>query len=320
MYRLTYIIKSFILINIVLSIPKIVNSQNSISNLSQKFEKNKESVLLIYTAKDTSISQGSAFLITSDGLAISNYHVFENKKNAVAVDYSGKKYDNISIIYSDSDLDLIVFKIDGIRLPPLKIAKNQPAIGEPCFAIGNPLGLDQTLSTGIISGYRDNDNYIQTSAEITYGSSGGPLFNSEGEVIGITSAGFGQANLNFAINILKIDLENFKNRLSDSPDNIVRLYLTKLGKGDFRNAYALSDNPLWINNGGLRWFESKQAYGGIKSVTINDIKVESINNATAIVFAHYYAEDPLHSSRYWEQYYYLEKKQNGWVIVRVKLK
>lgn len=295
-------------------------SQTSITNLSGKFETNKVSVLMIYTARDTNVSQGSAFLIAPEGMAISNYHVFKNKDEAIAIDYKGKKYEKISVIYANEDLDYIVFRIHGIKLPPLKMAKMQPPIGEPCFAIGNPLGFDQTLSTGIISGYRDNDNYIQTSAEITHGSSGGPLFNNEGEVIGITTSGAGTANLNFAVNLLKIDMDFIKNRVSASPDQIVKQFLNNLGSQQFNNAYALSDNPLWDNNGGLQWFASDHAYGAIKSVNIQEVRVESNDNSNAIVFAHYYAEDPLHSSRYWEQYYYLEKKQNGWVIVRVKLK
>jgi len=65
--------------------------------------------------------------------------------------------------------------------------------------------LSQTLSTGIISGFREDGNLIQTTAEITYGSSGGALFNKRGEVIGMTTSGFGNASLNFAINIKNVD-------------------------------------------------------------------------------------------------------------------
>lgn len=297
-----------------------LRSQASIDNLSQMFEVNKKSVMMVYTAKDTSISQGSAFLIDQNGLALSNFHVFENSDKAVVFDYEGKEYKDIKIIYTNPDLDFIIFKVNGMQLPPLKIASNQASIGEACFAIGNPLGLDQTLSTGIISGYRDTENYIQTSAEITHGSSGGPLFNSVGEVIGITTAGAGQANLNFAINILKIDLENKKKGLPDGPDLVVRKFLTYLDNGDFSSAYALSENPVWVKMGGLPWFQSKKSYGAIKSINIKEIKTESINSNEAVVFTHYYAEDPYNTSRYWEQNYFLEKKGNEWVIVKAKLK
>ncbi|MBT7040932.1 MAG: trypsin-like serine protease, partial [Bacteroidetes bacterium] len=85
-------------------------------------------------------------------------------------------------------------------------------IGENVFAIGNPLGLEKTLSKGIISGYRGDDNeLIQTDTDVTHGSSGGPLFNMRGEVLGITSMVLksGGANLNFAISIELLDLERF---------------------------------------------------------------------------------------------------------------
>ncbi|MBK8621390.1 MAG: serine protease [Saprospiraceae bacterium] len=294
--------------------------QTSIDKLNEKFETNKVSVLLVYTVKDTNVSQGSAFLIGPDGLAVSNYHVFDGKENAVAIDYNKNEYENISIIYANPDLDIIVFRIQGIQLPYLKIASNQPSIGESCFAIGNPLGLDQTLSTGIISGYRDNEAYIQTSAEITHGSSGGPLFNSLGEVVGITTSGFGQANLNFAINLTKININDIQNRSTDTPDKIVKKYLTHLGNREFIDAYSLTDNPLWISKGGLPWFISKNSFGSIQSVKILEVRTETINQLNAVIYAHYYADDPAHESRLWEQYYFLEKRLNGWVVVKVALK
>lgn len=77
------------------------------------------------------------------------------------------------------------------------------------FAIGNPKGLESTLSTGIVSSIRSSDHLIQTTAEITHGSSGGPLFNMKGEVIGITSAGLGEANLNFAVDIRSLNLSGY---------------------------------------------------------------------------------------------------------------
>ena len=106
---------------------------------------------------------------------------------------------------SSEDNDYIVFKVagNGISFPCLKIAGSLPRVGEDVFAIGAPEGLEQTLSKGIVSAIRGKENcIIQTTAEITHGSSGGPLFNKQGEVIGITSGGMDVANLNFAVNIV----------------------------------------------------------------------------------------------------------------------
>lgn len=297
------------------------NCQTAIDNLTQKFELNKQSVLLIYTANDTSGAQGTAFLIGPDGLALSNYHVFENSTGAVAYDYQHNKFNDISIIYSNPYLDYIIFRVNGCKLPHLNVATKQPLIGESCFAIGNPKGLELTLSIGIISGYRDNDDLIQTTTEITNGSSGGPLFNRDGDVIGVTTFTIGQAaNLNFALNLIKINLNDNANNTTITPENVVRQFLTCLGNKEFNQAYSLSDNPLWQNNGGLPWFKSKYAYGGIKSVKVYNIQTEMENNYNAKVYAHYFADDPLHESKAWEQYYYLEKRQGRWVIVSAKLK
>jgi serine protease Do len=105
----------------------------------------------------------------------------------------------------------VIFEVDteGHYVNSLNTASDLPTIGEDVFAIGNPKGLEQTLSKGIVSGYREANKYIQTTAEITNGSSGGPLFNMAGEVVGITTSGVGEANLNFAIKIQNLRLHNY---------------------------------------------------------------------------------------------------------------
>jgi serine protease Do len=108
-------------------------------------------------------------------------------------------------------MDYIIFKVAGFgqSFPYLRLANSIPKVGENVFAIGNPKGLDHTLSTGIVSALRQNNAIIQTTTEITHGSSGGPLFNMQGEVIGITTAGLGEANLNFAVNVVGLGFENY---------------------------------------------------------------------------------------------------------------
>ncbi|MGM0409085.1 MAG: S1C family serine protease, partial [Bacteroidota bacterium] len=116
------------------------------------------------------------------------------------------------VLAQNSEEDYIIFKVEtsnNINFTPIPISRSNPEIGEDVFAIGNPRGLEHTLSRGIISGYRDNKNLIQTTTEITHGSSGGPLLNMRGEVVGITTAGVGEANLNFAINIKVLKLSRY---------------------------------------------------------------------------------------------------------------
>lgn len=174
-----------------------------VNDLASTYESVKNAVFFVYTSNDYSIKQGSAFLISNDGLCLSNYHVFEGAKSGKVKSSQGNTYQIIDIISQNEEKDYIVFKIslNDQYITPLKLSEQQPKIGEDCFAIGNPMGLSQTLSKGIISGFRNNGELIQTTAEITHGSSGGALFNNKGEVIGITTAGYGEADLNFAVNI-----------------------------------------------------------------------------------------------------------------------
>ncbi|WP_297869558.1 trypsin-like peptidase domain-containing protein [uncultured Flavobacterium sp.] len=198
----------------------LLNSQilsDEKESLSSIYDKVKKGVYLIYTKNNEGISQGSAFIIDKSGIAISNYHVFKDASSAIAINDEDDEFMITEIIDYDKDKDYIIFRIgnsDNIKY--LKLATNTPKIGDEVFTIGNPKGLTQTLSTGIVSSYRDGNNFIQTTAEITHGSSGAPLFNKYGEVIGITTSGIGEANLNFALNINSIGLENSLNFTENS--------------------------------------------------------------------------------------------------------
>jgi serine protease Do len=186
-------------------------------SLSDKYDAVKKSIYLIYTSNETTLSQGSAFVINADGDAISNYHVFANASNMIAINSEGKRFVIDKIYAYDKDKDYIIFRIgpNFNDFNYVKIATNLPRIGEECFAIGNPEGLIQTLSTGIVSSYRNGNHLIQTTAQITHGSSGGALFNKNGEVIGITSSGIeGGGDLNFAININDLPLNNYTNSVT----------------------------------------------------------------------------------------------------------
>jgi len=182
------------------------------NSLSELYEKNKYAVFLIAVPQtETTYSQGTGFFITSTGIGVSNFHVFEggNQNDAVIKTIDNHQYGIRRILKSDKELDIIVFEVenDHYDFPFLKLAQTQPVVGEDVFAIGNPKGLEHTLSKGIVSSFRENAKLIQTTAEITHGSSGGPLFNMHGYVVGITTSGVGEANLNFAMNIQKLGIK-----------------------------------------------------------------------------------------------------------------
>lgn len=151
-------------------------------SLNEIYNQVKKSVYSIYTEGTEMKAFGSAFVISPKGLAISNYHVFENASSAIAYNEDEKEFLITEILDYSKEQDYIIFRIGprNTDLPFLQIADSKSEIGENCFAVGNPKGLTQTLSSGIISSYRNNDNILQMTAEITHGSSGGPLFNSNG--------------------------------------------------------------------------------------------------------------------------------------------
>lgn len=177
-------------------------------SMPELYNEVKPGVVLILTQHNEQVSQGSAFIVNKYGLAISNYHVFENASDAIAINENGDRMMITEIYDYSKEDDYIIFRIGSTSsLPYVELADELPPIGEACFTVGNPKGLTQSFSSGYISSYRDN--LIQTTTEITYGSSGGPLFNKEGKVIGITSGGMGEANINFAININTIPIRRF---------------------------------------------------------------------------------------------------------------
>lgn len=155
---------------------------------------------------------GSGFIISDDGLVLTNAHVVNGADKVTVVLKDGRSFEG-TVMGEDSLTDVAVIKIKATDLPTVKMGKSdelQP--GEWAIAIGNPLGLDNTVTAGIISatGRTSNDvgvpdkrvGFIQTDAAINPGNSGGPLLNQSGEVIGMNTAIIGGAQgLGFAIPI-----------------------------------------------------------------------------------------------------------------------
>lgn len=138
---------------------------------------------------------GSGFIISSDGYIVTNHHVISRAEEIEVILENGKKY-KAEIIGSDSKTDLALLKIKPEKaLPAVKFGDSSVLdIGEPVLAIGNPFGLGHTVTSGIVSakgrslGLGAYDDFIQIDAAINPGNSGGPLFNFEGEVVGVNTA------------------------------------------------------------------------------------------------------------------------------------
>ncbi|MGV2290966.1 DegQ family serine endoprotease [Trinickia sp. YCB016] len=158
-----------------------------------------------------SASLGSGFIISPDGYILTNAHVVDGA-NVVTVKLTDKREYKAKVVGADKDSDVAVLKIDAKDLPTVKIGDpRQSKVGQWVVAIGSPYGFDNTVTSGIISAKSrslPDENYtpfIQTDVPVNPGNSGGPLFNLQGEVIGINSMIYSQTGgfqgLSFAIPI-----------------------------------------------------------------------------------------------------------------------
>jgi hypothetical protein len=164
-------------------------------------------VTIIMGNNDKPFAQGTGFLVSADGVIVTNYHVIETGNVAIVKFSDGTTLPVDGVLAADKVRDLAVIKIHSKTFRTLTLGNSDHIqVGEEVVAIGNPLGLELTVSNGILSGVRTDKEaggkFLQITAPITHGSSGGPLFNMMGEVVGITTLGIeGNGNLNFAIPI-----------------------------------------------------------------------------------------------------------------------
>ena len=149
-------------------------------------------------------ASGSGFIITSDGYILTNYHVISGSKTVTVATYDHNTYD-AKVIGYDASNDIAVIKIDAENLTPVTLGDSDTLrVGESVYAIGNPLGeLTFSLTGGIVSALSRNVqteagtsmSLIQTDCAINSGNSGGALFNTRGEVIGITNAKYSSSGM-----------------------------------------------------------------------------------------------------------------------------
>lgn len=181
-----------------------VSSQEGGMTPGQVYAQNVNSVVAISNQATTNVygqitetaSSGSGFIISKDGYVVSNYHVVQGATTLTVITFDGTEYPAELIGYDQSN-DVALLKVDATGLDPVTIGSSDDLIvGDQVVAIGNPLGeLTSTLTVGYISA-KDRTintdgtyiNMMQTDAAINSGNSGGPLFNMNGEVIGITTA------------------------------------------------------------------------------------------------------------------------------------
>jgi len=162
---------------------------------------NRESIVLIKTASGI----GTGFFINRDGYIVTNKHVLPDSGRGEIKTVKGSVFQIRQIIQQDADADLVIVATSAppSESKPVNIRSGLPEPGEKIIVIGNPMGLEQTVSDGIVSAVRRNQKaveFIQITAPVSPGNSGGPLLNMRGEVIGVATFQYrsGQ-NLNFCV-------------------------------------------------------------------------------------------------------------------------
>ncbi|MBO4280913.1 MAG: trypsin-like peptidase domain-containing protein [Lachnospiraceae bacterium] len=194
-----------------------------------------------YDKKGQGISLGSGFFIDETGTVLTNFHVMEGAYSAEIVMYDSKSYRVTDIVGYDKDIDLCVIKTAAKETKAVTFFEGEVKTGETVYTIGSSIGLTGTFSNGIVStASRKNDGveYIQITAPISKGNSGGPLVNEFGEVLGVNTFQMvdGQ-NLNFAVSIKELENVSRKNPMTiqqfgEKTGKEVKSNYTKVETGD----------------------------------------------------------------------------------------
>jgi hypothetical protein len=186
-----------------------VNAQSS--DTASIAAKVSPAVVLIKGASSDGTVQGSGLIVSPDGKIATNLHVIRDLKTAGVQLASGEIFDSVSVLAFDERRDLAILRIAGFDLPTIELGNsNDVKTGERVVAIGSPLGLQGTVTAGVVSAIRDDPfgsgaKVIQTDASVNSGNSGGPLLNDRGQAIGVITfnvkrGGQGEG-LNFAMPI-----------------------------------------------------------------------------------------------------------------------
>jgi serine protease Do len=307
-------------------VPKKLKAESTILVMDDQKNKNKQKKItrelkeIIHETQKLVVkielpdgSLGSGFLYNDKGDVITNAHVVANTKEVKVKTADSKEFSG-TVIGISSDTDVALVRVPGLAgVEPLKIAKNRKAeIGDEVLALGSPLGLQNTVTTGIVSGIdRDFDlapfhyeDVYQISAPIAPGNSGGPLIDSKtGEVLGINSAGMDQGSIGFSIPIpnvitliegwskspmaslpsVALEQEAYSYEEENSPEELakylVNYFYESINYGDYVTAYSLLGSS-WQSKISYETF--RNGYLNTLSVTIDDIVAKKIGEKVSV--------------------------------------
>ncbi|RXI46505.1 protease [Clostridium tetani] len=298
------------------SIEDLKSIQNRDKGLSKIINESQKLVMLVYADTEKGLSQGSGFLYNDKGDVITNAHVVGD-----AIDVNVRLIDSTlykgTVIGKSPSLDIALIRVPALnKKSPLKINKNyKPKIGNEIIAIGSPFGLENTITTGIISaidrnftiGQYEYKNMYQITAPIDNGSSGGPLLDKHtGNIIGVNSAKAGDSSIGFSIPINQVieyvetwsqnpavdvtkdtspkaSIDDIKEKKYTS-EYLIRYFYDGINAQNYLEAYTLLGSDLQSK---LTYENFKKNYADIKITNIKTISSkikedESISVTTTI--------------------------------------
>ncbi len=220
----------------------------------------------IMSASYEHMGQGSGFLVSADGLIVTNHHVMRAGRRGLIRFGDDKAYPVAAVLAQDEKKDLAVIKISVTGFPYLDLLPKgeTPQVGARAFAIGTPIGYTNTLSEGLVSGLREDEtkgrSVVQTTAPISPGSSGGPLLDARGRVLGVNTyvhiaaeQGKVVENINFAVSTKEVH-----EILPKAMETKAKLTVASRGKpldaesaADFSKAYDLVGKGKWLDAAAL---------------------------------------------------------------------
>lgn len=237
-----------------------------LSNLIEVTRKTRPAVvsLVVHDAQGREIGTGSGFIASPDGKIISNYHVIERAMSVTVKTLDGQTFAVTGFLAADKTNDLVVLKIDGEDLPYLEFSETAlPEQGSRVAVIGSPIGLQGTLTEGIVSAIREMANghyWLQMTAAISPGSSGSPVLNADGQVVGVAVAQMANSQgVNFAVAGQHAEDLLFQSELKRGPQAFASMQRARLGDirqdADYQTYLA-----LFVNN------DFKQAVDVLKTL------------------------------------------------------
>ncbi|WP_079709302.1 S1C family serine protease [Paraliobacillus ryukyuensis] len=284
------------------NLAKPIDNQTGEKMLASVIHDAQKSVVQITVETETSERTGSGFLYNALGDIITNAHVVKDA-TSITVTMSNAETYKAAIVGIGDKTDIAVIRVPQLtNRTVMHTASESLAVGDEIIAIGSPLGFQNSVSVGIISGTNrsfdvDGFNYknvYQISANITHGNSGGPLINrNNGEIVGINSAGVSDSDIAFSIPIEQVmeqvtewsnsinnndlvfpstslDLKLDASKVKEDAEYLVNYFFESLQIRDYINAYTLLGSDLQTDQS---YSDFRSAYVHYTSLTVNDINV-----------------------------------------------